>query len=263
MTQKGNFFDNLSRELRLDLLDLIYKSGSGHIGGSLASLDILISLYHSDIFNFKKDHFILSAGHLATAFYTVLASKKYFPKSKLPTYGNLGSILQGHISADVPGVEYSSGSLGQGLSFAAGLAIGDPKNTVVCLTSDGEQQEGQIWEAVMFANKYKISNLINIVNSNGYQIDGTTDEIMPLDNLTKKYIQFGWEVISVDGHDIPKLIQTLKQAKKSKKPICVIANTTLGKGISFMECNIDYHDVKDLSKENYLLAKNELQNYLS
>ncbi len=259
---KNTSFNKLSRDLRLDLLDLTYKSGSGHIGGSLASLDILISLYHSDVFNFKKDHFILSAGHLATALYTVLASKNYFPKSKLPTYGNLGSILQGHISADVPGVEYSSGSLGQGLSFAAGLAIGDPKNTVVCLTSDGEQQEGQIWEAIMFANKYKIGNLINIVNQNGFQIDGSTDEIMPLDNLADKYLQFGWDVISVDGHNISKLIQTLKQAKKSKKPVCIIAQTILGKGVPFMECNIDYHDVKDLSQENYLLAKNELKNYL-
>jgi transketolase len=259
---KNTSFDKLSRELRLDLLGLTYKSGSGHIGGSLACLDILISLYHSNVFNFKKDHFILSAGHLATALYTVLASKNYFSKSKLSTYGNLGSILQGHISADVPGVEYSSGSLGQGLSFAAGLAIGDPKNTVVCLTSDGEQQEGQIWEAIMFANKYKISNLINVVNQNGFQIDGSTDEIMPLDDLANKYLQFGWDVISVDGHNIPKLVQTFKLAKKSKKPICIIAKTTLGKGISFMECNIDYHDVKDLSQENYLLAKNELKNYL-
>jgi len=258
VSQNPNFFNNLSRELRLDLLNLIYKSGSGHIGGSLASLDILISLYYSDVFNFKKDHFILSAGHLATALYTVLASKNYFSKSKLPTYGNLGSILQGHISADVPGVEYSSGSLGQGLSFAAGLSLGDPKNTVVCLTSDGEQQEGQVWEAIMFVNKYKISNLINIVNCNGFQIDGSTDEIMPLDNLADKYTQFGWKVFSINGHDIPKLIQTFKLAKKSKKPVCIIAKTTLGKGISFMENNIDYHDVKGLSQENYLLAKNEL-----
>ena len=258
MTQKGNSFDNLSRDLRLDLLDLTYKSGSGHIGGSLASLDILISLYHSNVFNFKKDHFILSAGHLATALYTVLASKKYFPKSKLPTYGNLGSILQGHVSIDVPGVEYSSGSLGQGLSFAAGLSLGDPKNSVVCLTSDGEQQEGQIWEAIMFANKYKINNLINVISRNGFQIDGSTDEIMPLDDLANKYIQFGWNVFSIDGHNIPKLIQTLKLAKESTKPVCIIAKTILGKGIHFMESNIDYHDIKDLSKELYLKAKKQL-----
>ena len=148
--------NDLSRDLRLDLLEMVYRSGSGHIGGSLSSLDILISTYHSDIFNFKKDHFILSAGHLACGLYTVLASKNYFPKSKLITYGNFGSILQGHISAGVPGVEYSSGSLGQGLSFAAGLAIAQPKTNIICLTIHGEQQEGQIEEAAIFANTYNI-----------------------------------------------------------------------------------------------------------
>lgn len=256
-------FNKLSRDLRLDLLEMIYQSGSGHIGGSLSSLDILASIYHSDIFDFKKDHFILSAGHLACALYTVLASKKYFPKSELVTYGNFGSILQGHISAHVPGVEYSSGSLGQGLSFAAGLAIAQPKNTVVCLTSDGEQQEGQIWEAVMFANKYKLKNLINIIDCNGLQIDGTIDQIMPLTNLADKYTQFGWSVISVDGHNLPELIKALKQAKQSSKPVCIIAKTILGKGISFMENNFKYHDIKGLSQPDYLLAKNELENYHS
>ena len=254
-------FNQLSRDLRLDLLEMIYRSGSGHIGGSLSSLDILISLYHSDVFNFKKDHFILSAGHLACGLYTVLASKNYFPKSKLVTYGNFGSILQGHISTHVPGVEYSSGSLGQGLSFAAGLAIAQPKNTVVCLTSDGEQQEGQIWEAVMFANKYKLKNLINIIDYNGLQIDGTVDQIMPLDNLAEKYTQFGWSVKSVDGHNFNEIIKTLKEAQKSTKPVCIIAKTTLGKGISFMENNFKYHDIKGLNQQDYLLAKNELENY--
>ena len=254
-------FNQLSRDLRLDLLEMIYRSGSGHIGGSLSSLDILISLYHSDVFNFKKDHFILSAGHLACGLYTVLASKNYFPKSKLVTYGNFGSILQGHISAGVPGVEYSSGSLGQGLSFAAGLAIAQPKNNVVCLTSDGEQQEGQIWEAAMFANKYKLKNLINIIDCNGLQIDGTVDQIMPLNNLADKYAQFGWSVKTVNGHNFSEIIKVLKEAKKSTKPVCIIAKTTLGKGISFMENNFKYHDIKNLPESDYLSAKNELQHY--
>jgi len=242
---------------------MIYQSGSGHIGGSLSSLDILISLYHSDIFDFKKDHFVLSAGHLACALYTVLASKNYFPKSKLSTYTSFGSILQGHIYSGVPGVEYSSGSLGQGLSFAAGLALGDPKHTTVCLTSDGEQQEGQIWEAAMFAAKYKLGNLINIIDCNGLQIDGTTDQIMPLKNLAAKYIQFGWTVFTVDGHDISKLTKILKsttynQQSNNSFPTCIIAKTTLGKGISFMENNFKYHDVKNLDEVSYLKAKDEL-----
>ncbi len=249
----------LSRQLRLDLLDMIYQSGSGHIGGSFSSLDILISLYHSDIFNFKKDHFILSAGHLACALYTVLASKNYFPKSRLSTYTSFDSYLQGHVSTEVPGVEYSSGSLGQGLSFAAGLALGDPKHTTICLTTDGEHQEGQIWEAAMFASKYHLDNLINIIDCNGLQIDGTTDQIMPLKNLAAKYIQFGWTVTTVDGHNIKQLQKILKEAKKSGYPNCIIAKTTLGKGVSFMENNFKYHDVKNLEEKVYLTAKNELQ----
>lgn len=264
MLQRFHPLSKISRQLRLDLLEMIYQSGSGHIGGSLSSLDILISLYHSDIFDFKKDHFILSAGHLACALYTVLASKKYFPANLLSTYTDFDSILQGHISKDVPGVEYSSGSLGQGLSFATGLALGDPKHTTICLTSDGEHQEGQIWEAAMFAKKYKLGNLINIVDYNGLQIDGTVQNIMPLDNLAAKYVQFGWTVTTVDGHNFNRLITSLKSTiddRRSKNlfPSCIIAKTVLGKGVSFMENNYKYHDVKNLDEKTYLAAKDELQ----
>ena len=256
--------DHLKRDLRLDLLDMIYESGGGHIGGSLSCLDILITLYYSNIFDFKKDHFVLSAGHLAPALYTLLASKKYFPKSKLKTYSSFKSPLQGHIYTGVPGVKYSSGSLGQGLSFAAGLALGDSKHTTICLTSDGEHQEGQIWEAAMFANKYKLGNLINIIDCNGFQIDGSTDDIMPLKNLAAKYIQFGWTVFIVNGHNISQLTKVLKsniynQRSNNSFPVCIIAKTTLGKGISFMENNFEYHDIKNLSEDLYLKAKNELK----
>jgi transketolase len=254
-----NPLDYLKRDLRLDLLDMIYKSGGGHIGGSLSSLDILIALYFSNIFDFKKDHFVLSAGHLAPSLYTVLAAKKYFPKSKLSSYSSFKSKLQGHISTDVPGVEYSSGSLGQGLSFAAGLALGDPKHVSVCLTTDGEHQEGQIWEAAMFANKYHLGNLINIIDVNGFQIDGSTDQIMPLKNLAAKYVQFGWTVINTNGHNLNQLTKILKQSKFSQYPVCILAKTTLGKGISFMENNFKYHDIKQLPEKDYLLAKYELQ----
>lgn len=258
MLRRFHPLSKISHQLRLDLLDMIYKSGSGHIGGSLSSLDILISLYHSNIFDFKKDHFILSAGHLACGLYTVLASKKYFSKDLLSTYSDFSSIFQGHISKDVPGVEYSSGSLGQGLSFAAGLALGDSKHTTVCLTSDGEHQEGQIWEAAMFAKKYKLGNLINVVDYNGLQIDGSTQDIMPLDNLAAKYVQFGWTVTTVNGHNFFQLIKALKQTKNSNFPNCIIAKTVLGKGISFMENNYKYHDVKNLDEKTYLAAKDEL-----
>jgi transketolase len=248
----------ISQKLRLDLLEMIYQSGGGHIGGSLSSLDLMVSVYFSQIFDFKKDHFILSAGHLCPALYVVLAEAGYFPESLLSSYSSFGSILQGHVSTEVPGVEYSSGSLGQGLSFAAGLALGDSKNTTICLTSDGEHQEGQTWEAVMFASKYKLGNLINIVDYNQYQIDGSTHDIMPLGNLAAKYLQFGWTVTTVDGHSFPQITKALAN-DNSDFPHCIIAKTVLGKGISFMQYDYHYHDVKNLPEKLYNLAKNELQ----
>jgi len=236
---------------------MIYKNG-GHIGGSLSSIDLMTTLYFENIFNFKRDHFILSAGHLAPALYVVLANAGYFPKKLLDTYSTFDSPLQGHVSHDVPGVEYSSGSLGQGLSFACGLAIGDKKHTTICLTSDGEHQEGQIWESLLFAKKYKLGNLINIVDFNQMQIDGPVSQIMPLDNLASKYIQFGWTVTTVDGHNFHQIISALKNAQKSDYPNCIIAKTVLGKGISFMENNFHYHDVKNLPEALFNKAKSEL-----
>jgi len=259
MPRQNPLLSKLSKDLRLDLLDMIYQSGGGHIGGSLSSLDILVSLYFSDLFDFKKDHFVLSAGHLGCGLYTVLSAKKYFPKKLLSTFSSLDSILQGHVSTDVPGVEYSSGSLGQGLSFSAGLALGDPNHSTICLTSDGEHQEGQVWESLLFAKKYQLGNLINIVDYNGYQIDGSTKDIMPLHNLAAKYVQFGWTVTTVDGHDFNQIIKALKSAKKSNYPNCIIAKTVLGKGISFMENNFQYHDVKKLDESLYLQARAELE----
>ena len=254
---KPHPLQKVSQDLRHDLLDMVYKNG-GHIGGSLSSIDLINAVYFGNIFNLKKDHFILSAGHLAPAIYTVLAENKYFSKDLLPTYSSFDSILQGHTSIQVPGIEYSSGSLGQGLSFACGLALGDSKHTTICLTTDGEHQEGQIWEAALFAHKYKLGNLINLVDLNSYQLDGPTSEIMPLDNLASKYVQFGWTVTVVDGHNFNQIIKALKQAKKSTFPNCIIAKTTFGKGISFMENDFRYHDVKNLSPNLYQKSREEL-----
>lgn len=253
----------LASKLRLDLLDMIYQSGGGHIGGSFSCLDLIIAIYYSEIFNLSskksaRDHFILSAGHLCPALYTVLASLGNFDKKLLNTYSSFDSILQGHVSIEVPGVEFSSGALGQGLSFASGQALVNRNNTVICLTSDGEHQEGQVWEAVMFAKKYHLGNLINIVDFNGLQIDGSTDQIMPLGNLAAKYVQFGWTVVTVDGHNFNQIIKALKNANNSEYPTCIIAKTVIGKGVSFMENDYHYHDVKQLSQDIYLKAKNEL-----
>lgn len=249
----------VSKELRLDLLDLIYKAGGGHIGGSLSALDLMVAVYMGEVFDFKKDHFVLSAGHVAPALYVVLAKLGYIQKSELNNYSSLGSRLQGHVSTDVPGVEYSSGSLGQGLSFGCGLALGDKGSTVICLTSDGEQQEGQIWEAAMLAKKYKLGNLINLVDVNNYQIDGSTDEIMPLGRLGQKYIGFGWTVKNVNGHNFGQLTKALREAKNEEYPTCILARTILGKGISFMQYDWRYHDVKNLEEKLYLRAKEELE----
>lgn len=248
----------IARQCRLDLIDMLYQSGGGHLGGPLSSMDILTTLYFVKIFDFKKDHFILSAGHLAPALYSVLANANFFDKKELKNFSSFNSFLQGHVSTKTPGVEYSSGSLGQGLSFAAGLALGEPKNSVVCLTTDGEHQEGQVWEAAMFASKYKLGNLINIVDCNNFQIDGSTNDIMPLKNLAAKYIQFGWTVTTVDGHDFNKLTKVLKNCKKSNYPNCIIAKTVFAKGISFIEKDFRYHDIKNMTPEFYLKAKTKL-----
>lgn len=251
---------DLSRKLRLDILETVYQAGFGHIGGSFSSIDIVTALYFSEIFNFDHDHFILSAGHLCLAHYAVLAHLGRFPQKLLSTYASFESPLQGHESIEVPGVEYSSGALGQGLSFAAGLALGDKDHHTVCLTTDGEHNEGQIWEAIAFANKYHQGNLINIVDYNGFQIDGSTQDIMPLDELAAKYIRFGWTVTTVNGHNFSDLQKALKKAKNSTiYPACIIAKTTLGKGVSYMEGDYHYHDVKNLSPQLYQKAKNELQ----
>jgi len=250
----------ISRELRLDILNIINNAGFGHLAGPLSSIDILTSIYYGHHFDFDRDHFILSSGHLCIAHYALLAKIGKFPSKILETYSEFGSILQGHESIDVPGVEYSSGSLGQGLSFAAGLALGDKNHHTVCLTTDGEHNEGQTWEAVMFANKYHLGNLINIVDCNGIQIGGTTDEIMPLKSLAAKYIQNGWTVTTVNGHDFSALNKAIIKSKDSTiYPACIIAKTISGKGISFMEKNPQYHDIKNLPPNLYITAQNELK----
>ena len=257
----------LSWRLRLRLLDMVYLNG-GHFGGPLSSLDLLISLYFSDVFQFKStDRFILSAGHLAPALYVVLSQAGYFSSSELEKFSHFKSPLQGHVSLSTPGVIYASGLLGQGLSFASGLALANlldkKSNYTVCLTTDGEHQEGQIWEAAMFANKYKLSHLINIVDCNKYQIDGSLQDIMPLGDLAQKYVSFGWSVKEINGHDYAKIIKILSLSKKSNYPTCIIAHTTFAKGISFAENNYRYHDIKKLDADLYQLAKNDLNKHLN
>jgi transketolase len=233
---------------------MIGKAGSGHPGGSLSAVEIVTALYWRTM-RFKpadpywkgRDRFILSKGHAAPVLYAVLAECGYFPKEELGTLRQLNSHLQGHADRTVThGVEMSSGSLGQGLSFAVGCALAGRLDQqswrVYALLSDGECDEGQTWEAAMSAAKFKVDNLTAIVDKNRIQLSGFTKDIMNLDPFNKKWEAFGWEVLEVDGHDFDQVLDAFGKAQKVKgKPAVIIAHTVKGKGVSFMENNVDFH----------------------
>jgi len=233
---------------------MIAKASSGHPGGSLSAVEIVSTLYWkilrhkpSDPFWPDRDRFIMSKGHAAPVLYAVLAECGYFPREELWTLRQIDSHLQGHADRNAThGVEMSSGSLGQGLSFAVGCALAARLDQaswrVFALLSDGECDEGQTWEAVMSAPKFKLDNLTAIVDNNGLQLSGFTKDIMPLDPLNKKWASFGWEVLEIDGHDLDQVLTAIKKAQQIKgKPAVIIAHTIKGKGVSFMENNVDFH----------------------
>lgn len=256
--------------IRKSIINMIANANSGHPGGSLSATDILVALYFDemniDATNPKmegRDRFVLSKGHAAPALYSVLAHKGYFDKNILPTLRQFGSILQGHPDMKkVSGVEISTGSLGQGLSVANGIALnakldGDDYRTYV-LMGDGEMQEGQIWEAAMSASHYKLDNLCAFVDLNGLQIDGCVDDVMDIAPLDAKWVAFGWNVIKIDGHSFPEILDALDTAKKVKgKPTVIIAKTIKGKGVSFMENVCGFHG-KAPTKEEAEKAISEL-----
>ena len=232
---------------------MLAKAGSGHPGGSLSSTDIVSCLYFSVMRHNPKnpnwpqrDRFHMSKGHCCPLWYAVLVESGYFPEEKLWTLRNLGSILQGHPDWRTPGVNVASGSLGQGLSIAIGMSLAARLNQasyrVYCLLGDGEIQEGQIWEAAMSASHYKCENLCAILDYNGYQIDGKVKDIMNIEPLVDKWRAFGWQTISIDGHNINEILSAFEQAKSVKgKPTIIIAKTIKGKGVSFMENVVDFH----------------------
>ncbi len=243
--------EKMSKKIRRHVISMIHEAGSGHPGGSLSCVDILTVLYFNkmrhDYTNPKwkdRDIFILSKGHAAPTLYAVLAESKYFPIEELLTLRKFGSRLQGHPDIKVPGIEISTGSLGQGLSIASGIAIsgklGNKNFKVYTLIGDGECNEGQIWEAAMFASHYKLNNLIAIIDRNHFQIDGLTEDIMSIEPFASKWKSFGWNVIEIDGHNILDIITALN-TKNELNPTVIIANTIKGKGISFMENNNEFH----------------------
>ena len=245
---------NIANKMRLDVVEMTTEAGSGHPGGSLSAADAVATLYvrimnvdPADPYKEDRDRFVLSKGHAAPILYAALAERGYFPVEELKTLRKIGSRLQGHPAYhDVPGVEVTTGSLGQGLSMACGMALAGKmdgkKYRVYCMLGDGELQEGQNWEAAMFARAYGLNNLVALVDRNRLQISGNTEEVMGLDPLPEKFRAFGWNVEIIDGHNIRQIIEACGKAARSKKnPTVIILNTVKGKGVSFMENNAGFH----------------------
>lgn len=248
----------IASQVRRDIIRQVYLSQSGHPGGSLGCTDLLVALYfevmqHDTSFNMEgkgEDVFFLSNGHISPVWYSVLARAGYFPVEELSTFRAIDSRLQGHPTTheDLPGVRVASGSLGQGISVAAGMALakkmdGD-EHTVFVLTGDGEQQEGQIWEAALFGPHHKLDNLVVIIDRNGQQIDGPTHEVMDVGDLGKKWEAFGWQVEHLDGNDMAATVALLKDIQSRPKngvPTCIVMKTEMGKGVDYMEGTHKWH----------------------
>ena len=267
--------EKLANENRQNVIKMVYNAKSGHIGGSLSAADIMTVLFHkcmktvpecieSKEYN-SRDRFVLSKGHVSPVYYSVLAQLGFFPKEELLTFRKLGTRLQGHPSLFCPGVEVCTGSLGQGLSIACGIAIAlkldkNPAHVFV-LMGDGELQEGNVWEAFMQATQRSLNNLTVIIDRNRLQIDGCTENIKALDPLDAKLKAFNWDVIEINGHNIIEIYDAINKAKQNNVPTVIIADTIKGKGVSFMENNAGWHG-KAPNKEEYEKAMDELARYV-
>lgn len=262
MEDKIVFLEEKAKELRSTILTMIHEAGSGHPGGSLSAADYVTVLYYDEMKIDPKnpkwddrDRFILSKGHSCPVQYSVLALKGYFEYENIYTLRKFGSILQGHPDMNkVPGIDMTTGSLGQGLSVGIGMAIGlradNKQSRVFVALGDGEINEGQIWEAAECAAKYKLDNLIAIVDHNGIQNDSFTKEIMPMDDIGLKWEAFGWKVLHADGHSIKDILRVFEEMKHYKgQPICIVLKTVKGKGVSFMENVPKWHGVAPNDEE--------------
>lgn len=251
-------------------MEMVFRAASGHIGGSLSAMDILTELYFEELRVEPaepkapgRDRFVMSKGHCTPALYSILAQRGFFPEKQLELFRSIDGHMSGHPDmVNVPGVDMSTGSLGQGLSAAVGMAIAGKLDgagyRVYALMGDGEIEEGQIWEAAMSAAKYGLSNLCGIVDVNGLQIDGRTADVMPSEPLDAKFAAFGWKVIKADGHDFDSLRAALAEARSEKdRPSVILAKTVKGKGVSFMENDAGWHG-KAPNAEQYEQAMAEL-----
>lgn len=254
MEKNIELLKNTAVNVRKSIVEMLTASASGHPGGSLSAVEILVSLYFHEMKvnpenpkDENRDRFVLSKGHAAPALYSVLAEKGFFEKKELNSLRKLGSILQGHPNMNyVPGVDMSTGSLGQGISAAVGMAIAgklDKKDyRVYALLGDGELEEGQVWEAAMSAAHYKLDNLTAFVDHNGLQIDGKCEDVMSPEPVSNKFRAFNWNVIDVDGHNFDEIIAAIETAKKTNdKPTMIVCKTVKGKGVSFMENEAGWH----------------------
>ena len=262
----------IAKNIRKGIIEEVYSGKSGHPGGSLSIADIMTVLYFYEMNinpenpkDENRDRLVLSKGHCAPALYSTLANRGYFNIEELKTLRHIDSRLQGHPDMKkIPGVDMTTGSLGQGLSAANGMAIAgklDKKNyRVYCIMGDGEIEEGQVWEAAMASNKYKLDNLCVIVDNNNLQIDGTIEEVMSSYPIDEKFKSFGFQVINIDGHNYQEIIDAFDVARNIKgKPVCIIAKTVKGKGVSFMENKVEWHG-KAPNEEQYMQALKELEN---
>ena len=253
MKKEPRELEELARQIRRDALEMIHQAGSGHPGGSCSVADILVALFGAvlkhDPANPRwagRDHFILSKGRACPPLYAIMARLGYFPAAELKTLRQKGSRLQGHPdSKRLPGLEVATGSLGQGLSVGVGMALYEKlehhSNRTFVVLGDGECDEGQVWEAALSAAHYRLGNLTAIVDWNRVQLDGTTAKVMDLGDLPAKWAAFGWEVRTVDGHNLEELIAALTAPGAADRPLAVIANTVKGKGVSFMEGKAEWH----------------------
>lgn len=257
-----------SRQVRIEIVKMLAQAGSGHTGGSLSSADIVTALFFYKMRHNPedpkwkdRDRFVLSKGHAAPVLYTALALSGYFDKSLLGSLRKIDSPLQGHPCCKLlSGVEVSTGSLGQGLSVANGMALGlrlaGSPARVYCLLGDGEIQEGQVWEAAMTASHYKIDNICAIIDHNRLQIDGNCSEVMNIEPIEKKFEAFGWNVFTIDGHNMQEIVEALDMAEKIKgKPTVIVANTIKGKGVSIFEGKVQYHGVAPNQEELEIALK--------
>ena len=270
--EKVSRLQEMCKRFRIDLVKLLHSIQTGHPGGSLSSVEIVTTLYN-EIMNVDpknpskpdRDVFIMGKGHAAPILYLVLADLGFFPKEQLATLRQLDSCLQGHPCArKLPGIDLSTGPLGLGISAGVGRAAAAKQDkspeTVYVLMGDGEIQEGIVWEAAMAASKYKLDNLVAILDNNGVQLDGPVDEIMPLGDIKAKWTAFGWDVLNMDGHDVASVYDTITKAKaiKGGKPVLIIAKTVKGKGVSFMEGKNAWHG-KPIGNDELAAALKELE----